>query len=514
MLAVSAASESSASGAAGLRVLQVGAEIYPLVKTGGLADVIAALPPALARRGVDVRLLLPGYPALLERLHTETVVAYFGPAFGAATMIVRLGRIEGIDLPAYVIDAPYLYDRPGNPYLGPDGLDWPDNPRRYAALGWVAAHLGSGDIDRRWRPDLVHAHDWHAALASAYLALHPAAPCRSVFTVHNLAFQGLFERESLPDLMLPQRLYSLDGLEFHGRGSFMKAGLRYADRLSTVSPTYASEIQTAEFGCGLQGVIAARAGVLRGILNGVDYAIWNPARDPYLETQYDVERLAGKAAAKATLQAALGLRPAADALLIGVVSRLTHQKGMDLLLRALGDLVAAGIQLAVLGTGDAAIEGELRAACAAAPTEVAARFDYDEALAHRIIAGADMICVPSRFEPCGLTQLYGLRYGTLPLVRRVGGLADTVVDSDPAALVADRATGFSFAGADVASLLAAALRAQQVYRSGAPWTRVVRRAMSCDFSWDEAALRYVEMYHELATPTTPAQSSARSGGHR
>jgi starch synthase len=266
----------------GLRVLHVGAEIYPLVKTGGLGDVLAALPPSLARRGVDVRLLLPGYPAILGRLHTEAVVAYFGPAFGAATMMIRFGRIDGIDLPAYVIDAPFLYDRPGTPYLGADGRDWPDNTRRYGALGWVAAHLGAGDIDWRWRPQLVHAHDWHAALAPAYLALHPAPPCRTVFTIHNLAFQGLFERENLAELMLPTRMFALDGLEFHGRGSFMKAGLRYADRLSTVSPTYAGEIQTAEFGCVLHGVIASRAGALRGILNGVDYTIWDPSLDAKL----------------------------------------------------------------------------------------------------------------------------------------------------------------------------------------------------------------------------------------
>jgi starch synthase len=478
------------------RVLQAAAEIYPLVKTGGLGDVIGALPAALARAGLDVRLLLPGYPAVLDAFQASRRVAVLGPAFGAAGITVRVGRLQGIDLRAYVIDAPYLYARAGHPYLGPDGHDWPDNALRFAALGWVAARIGAG-LDRNWRPQIVHGHDWHAALACAYLALEPAA-CRSVFTIHNLAFQGLFAPDLMPALQLPVHLFTIDGIEFFGRASAMKAGIQYADRITTVSPTYAREIRTREFGCGLEGVLDRRASHLRGILNGVDGAVWNPARDVHLARHYDATRLADKRAVKSALQSELGLHAAPDAPVIGVVSRLTQQKGIDLLLQAAPDLVAAGAQITVLGSGDTAIEEALRALAEAQRGGIAARFGYDEPLAHRIIAGADLIAVPSRFEPCGLTQLYGLRYGTLPLVRRVGGLADTVVDADADALSADRATGFVFNAATVDALRAAARRALALYRDRDHWQQVQRRAMAQDFSWDAAAAHYLDLYRELA----------------
>lgn len=479
-----------------LRVLQAAAEMYPLVKTGGLGDVIGALPPALARAGLDVRLLLPGYPAVLDAFKAARKVAALGAAFGAADITVRVGRLRDVELRAYVIDAPYLYARAGHPYLGPDGRDWPDNALRFAALGWVAARIGAG-LDGNWRPQIVHGHDWHAALACAYLALAPAA-CRSVFTIHNLAFQGLFAPDLMPAMQLPAHLFTIDGIEFFGRASAMKAGIQYADRITTVSPTYAREIRTGEFGCGLEGVLERRAADLRGILNGVDRAVWNPAHDVHLARHYDVTRLADKQAVKAALQGELGLHAAPDAPLIGVVSRLTQQKGIDLLLQAAPDLVAAGAQIAVLGSGDAAIESALRALGEARRGDVAVRFGYDEPLAHRIIAGADLIAVPSRFEPCGLTQLYGLRYGTLPLVRRVGGLADTVVDADADALAADRATGFVFDAATASALRTAAQRAFTLYRDRDRWQQMQRRAMAQDFSWDAAAIHYAELYRELA----------------
>jgi starch synthase len=482
---------------AAVRVLLVAAEVYPLVKTGGLGDVIGALPGALARAGADVRLLLPGYPAIAQRLHHATLVALLGPAFGAASIMVRIGRVEGIDVPVYVIDAPALYERPGNPYLDPLGQGWPDNPQRFGLLSWVAAHLGLGDIDRTWRPQVLHAHDWHAALAPAYLRLHPAARCRSVFTVHNLAFHGLFERARLPDLLLPPELFDYQGVEFHGQGSFIKAGLQFADRITTVSPSYAREIQTVEFGCGLEGVIGGRRGVLRGILNGIDTTVWDPTADPLAPAHFDADELAGKAQAKASLQRELGLAIEPGALLLTVVSRLTGQKGIDLLVQAMPALLAEGAQLAVLGSGEAAVETQLQALAATHPQAVGVRFGYDEAFAHRLIAGGDVIAVPSRFEPCGLTQLYGLRYGTLPLVRRVGGLADTVVDADPHALAQDRATGFVFHGADAPSLLAAARRALQLYRQPSRWMMVVRQAMAQNFSWHAAAQSYLQLYQEL-----------------
>jgi len=487
------------------RVLHVGAEIYPLVKTGGLGDVLGALPTALAERGADVRLLLPGYPAILHALHDSMVVGSYGPAFGAASLVVRLGLLNGIPVPAYVIDAPSLFDRPGNPYLASDGHEWRDNPLRFGALGWIAAHLGLGDIDRAWRPQIMHGHDWHAGLACAHLAMHPAPGCRSVFTVHNLAFHGLFDRGLLGQLMLPETAFVFDGLEFHGQGSAIKSGLQYADHITTVSPTYAREIQTREFGCGLEMVISHRRAALSGILNGVDYAVWNPATDPLLEQQFDPkappEQLrAGKARAKEALQKQFGLDVARGRLLLGVVSRLTSQKGLDLLLDALPHLLPRGVQLALLGSGDAKLEAGYSALAAAHPQSIAVRLGYDEPLAHRIIAGSDVMLVPSRFEPCGLTQLYALRYGTLPLVRSVGGLADTVVDATEASIANGSATGFAFSAATSSELLGAIQRAEQLFHSPTVWQGVMKQATAQDFSWNKAAAQYGAIYEELLEP--------------
>ena len=487
------------------RILQVGAEIYPLVKTGGLGDVLGALPSALSRLGLAVRLLLPGYPALRQPLTNVRLVCRLGPVFGAASVQVLLGRLPGVDVPVYLIDAPSLYDRPGNPYVDGSGQGWADNPQRFGLLGWVAAYLALGDIDPAWRPQLVHGHDWHAGLAPAYLALHPHTACRTVFTIHNLAFHGLFPPALLPVLQLPESSFVSDGLEFHGEGSMIKAGLHYADAITTVSPSYAREIQTPAFGCGLEGVIAQRRAQLHGILNGVDYAVWNSTSDPRLDTHFDADHPELKVAAKTALQRQLGLRVDPGAMLIGVVSRLTSQKGLDLLLAVLPSLLAENVQLALLGSGDVELEAACRALAAAAPGQVEARFDYDETLAHRIIAGVDVVAVPSRFEPCGLTQLYGLRYGSLPLVHRVGGLADTVVDATDAALAAGTATGFVFDEPTADALAQAARRALALYRQPERWKPVVRRAMQQDFSWEGAAGVYADLYRQLLAAEPAAQ---------
>ncbi len=490
------------------RILQVGAEIYPLVKTGGLGDVMGALPSALERLGLAVRLLLPGYPALRKPLTNVSLVCRLGPAFGAASVQVLLGRLPGIDVPVYLIDAPSLYDRSGNPYVDGSGEGWADNPQRFGLLGWVAAYLALGDIDPAWRPQLVHGHDWHAGLAAAYLALHPHTDCRTVFTVHNLAFHGLFPQTLLPVLQLPESSFSSDGLEFHGEGSMIKAGLHYADAITTVSPSYAREIQTPAFGCGLEGVITQRRAQLHGILNGVDYAVWNSTTDPRLEAHFDAAHPEMKAAAKGALQRQLGLRVDPGAMLIGVVSRLTSQKGIDLLLEVLPRLLVENVQLALLGSGDVELEAACRALAAAAPGQVQVSFAYDETLAHRIIAGVDVIAVPSRFEPCGLTQLYGLRYGSLPLVHRVGGLADTVVDADDKALAADTATGFVFNAPTTQALELAVRRALTLYRQPDRWKQVVCRAMVQDFSWDGAAVAYADLYRRLLA-TRPVRLTNR-----
>ena len=487
---------SAPAAASGLKLLHVAAEVFPLVKTGGLADVAAALPPALARAGADTRLLLPGLPPIMEALSPAAEVCRFGPLFGAARIVLRRGHLPGCGVPAYVIESPWLYRRGGGPYQDERGADWPDNLQRFALLGWTAAHLAAGELDEGWEPDVLHAHDWHAALACAYAEVHPGTSALSVFTVHNLAYQGLFPMSDFDPLGLPARTRDSTGLEFHGQLSFMKGGLKFADRITTVSPTYAREIATPEFGFGLDGVIRSRQAVVSGILNGVDSEVWDPAHDVALPARYDALRLEGKAACKQALQAEMGLAAEPHALLLGVVSRLTSQKGLDLVLEALASLVSRGVQLVIVGTGDAGLERAVREAAQAHAGQVAACVVYDEALAHRVIAGADAILVPSRFEPCGLTQLYGLRYGTLPVVRRVGGLADTVVDASVESLHEGRATGFVFDAATSGALERAVERLLALYRQPHAWREVMRTGMAQDFSWDHAARDYLSLYRQ------------------
>jgi starch synthase len=480
-----------------MKVLHLAAEVFPLVKTGGLADVVAALPAAQAVQGADVRLLLPGFPAVLEAVQGARTVIDIGNCFGALRVRLLLARMPGNRLPVYVVEAPYLYRRDGSPYQDSRGEEWPDNLQRFALLGWVAAHLAGEDADPQWTPDIVHAHDWHAAMACAYMAEHTATPARSVFTVHNLAFQGLFPAHDWPMLGLPSHLMSPTGLEFHGQFSFMKAGLKFADRITTVSPNYAHEIATHEYGCGLDGVIRGRGADVTGILNGIDPELWNPATDPAIASRYDAERMEGKLACRRALQAELGLDVDEQAMVLTVVSRLTSQKGLDLILAALQELVQAGVQFVVQGTGEPALEAAFRMAQQAHPGRVHVHIGYDEARAHRLIAGADLIAVPSRFEPCGLTQLYGLRYGTLPLVRRVGGLADTVTDATPAALAQGRATGFAFEAATPAALAACVRRAIAVRADTPAWRAMQATAMAQDLSWAGPARQYLALYDGL-----------------
>ena len=483
-----------------MKVLHVAAEVFPLVKTGGLADVLGALPQALIAQGADVRLLLPGLPAFADAVLHQKTVFEFGPLFGAARIRLRLGTMPYSHVPAYVVDAPYLYRRDGGPYQSNDGNEWGDNLQRFALLGWIGARLAAGELDSDWIPQVMHAHDWHAAMSCAYVAAHPPTRAATVYTVHNLAYQGLFPHADFRLLDLPSRFMSHTGLEFYGQLSFMKAGLKYAKRVTTVSPTYAREIATHEFGVGLDGVIRGRGSEVSGVLNGVDGDVWNPAGDTALPAHYSSAQMLGKARCKQALQRELGLAEKADAPLFGVVSRLTSQKGLDLVLGALPGLVQRGGQLALQGNGEPGLEAAFREAAKAQPQQVAVRIGYDEAFAHRLIAGADAILVPSRFEPCGLTQLYGLRYGTLPIVRRVGGLADTVVDATAENLRADRATGFVFDAAAVPALDAALQRAAEMFtKDRATWEKLQRRAMAQDFSWHGAAAQYLDLYRSITS---------------
>ncbi|MDE2369336.1 MAG: glycogen synthase GlgA [Burkholderiales bacterium] len=480
-----------------MKLLHVAAEVFPLVKTGGLADVVAALPVAQAQQGADVRLLLPGLPAVLEAVQGARSVIDIGSCFGALRVRLLLARMPGSRLPVYVVDAPYLYRRGGSPYQDDQGEEWPDNLQRFALLGWVAAHLAAEDADPQWAPDIVHAHDWHAAMACAYVAEHAPTRAATVYTVHNLAFQGLFQMHDWPMLGLATRLMSPAGLEFHGQLSFMKAGLAFADAVTTVSPSYAREVATHEFGCGLDGVIRGRNEPVVGILNGIDEAVWDPATDPAIARCYDAERMDGKRECRLALQREMGLEVDDDALLMTIVSRLTSQKGLDLVLAALPALLAQGVQLAVQGTGEPALEAAFRMAQQAHPGRVHVHIGYDEARAHRLVAGADVIAVPSRFEPCGLTQMYGLRYGTLPLVRRVGGLADTVVDATPERQADGSATGFVFDAATAAALEVAISRAVALRREPARWRALQATAMASQLSWAGPARAYLALYERL-----------------
>ena len=475
-------------------VLSIASEVFPLIKTGGLADVAGALPAALAKEGFAVTTLVPGYPSVMAAARRGQAVHAFEDLFGGPARLIA-ARAKKLDL--FVLDAPHLYARPGNPYLGPDGADWPDNAFRFAALAQVGAALGQGLLSA-FQPAILHCHDWQAGLLPAYLAFGPGPRTPTIFTVHNLAFQGAFPAELLKPLGLPARAFTVDGVEYHGRIGFLKAGLRLSDRITTVSPTYASEICTDEFGMGLQGLLRGRADVLRGILNGIDTQVWNPATDPLIPARYDSSALSARAENKRALQSALGLAEDRRAPLFGVISRLGWQKGLDLLLAALPVLLAEGGQLALLGTGDPALEDGFRRAAEAHPGRIAATIGYDESLAHLIQAGCDALLVPSRFEPCGLTQLCALRYGCVPVVARVGGLADTVIDASPVALAAGTATGIVFSPVNEPMLESALRRAATLYRDDATWERLQRNGMATDVSWSGPAREYAALYRELA----------------
>ena len=473
-----------------MRLLAAASEVFPLMKTGGLADVMGALPPPLAKHGIETRTLIPGYPAVLAALGgaAETVYAMASLHGGAARVLA--GKAAGLDL--FVLDAPHLFDRPGNPYLGPDRSDWPDNPQRFAALARVAADIGLGAIPG-WVPGVVQCHDWQTGLAPAYLALSGGARPRTVMTIHNLAFTGQVPMALWRELGLPPESLGTDGVEFYGALGFMKAGLFYADAITTVSPTYAAEIQTPEFGCGFDGLLRSRAGVLHGILNGIDETVWNPWTDTHLPARFRRGHLRNRTKVKAAVQAGLGLAVQPDTPLFGIVSRLTGQKGMDLALDRLPTLLQRGGQLAVLGTGEPGLEQAFRDAAAAHPGQVAAVIGYDEALAHQMMAGSDALLVPSRFEPCGLTQMTAMRYGALPVVSRVGGLADTVVDANEAAMRGGVATGI-VTDATAAGLERAVHRAMDLWSDRAAWAQAQRAGMAADLGWDASAARYAAVY--------------------
>jgi starch synthase len=476
-----------------LRVLAVASEIYPLVKTGGLADVVGALPIALRAYGIETRTLVPGYPDVIKALATADVLLDWPHFYGGPVRLLG-GSHAGLDL--LVLDAPHFFARPGNPYVTPDGKDWPDNGMRFAALSRMAAEIGRGVI-RSFVPDIVHAHDWQAGLAPAYLHYADGPrPC-TVMTVHNMAYQGKYSHEMLDAFGLPPQSFTIHGVEYYETISFLKAGLQFADRITTVSPTYAVEIRGDMGGMGLGGLLRERSTVLSGILNGIDTSVWNPETDPHIAARFSPTDLESRAANKAALQQRLGLDPAPDTLVLGVISRLSWQKGLDLLLDNVATIVGADMQLALLGSGDLDLQDRYQAASKANLGRVAVHIGYDEALAHLIQAGSDALVVPSRFEPCGLTQLCALRYGSVPIVSRVGGLADTVNDPDEDRKAGSAATGLVFGPGRDENLAGALLRARESFQDKQVWRKLQLNGMSTDVSWSNRASHYAALYQEV-----------------
>jgi starch synthase len=477
-----------------LRVLAVASEIYPLIKTGGLADVAGALPTALKVEGIATRTLVPGYPDVLKTLiKADTVLEL--PDFYGGTARVLAGTVADLDL--FILDAPHLFARPGNPYLAPNGADWPDNAIRFAALGRTAAVIGQGAIPA-FAPQVVHAHDWQAGLTHAFLRYSDRPRPGTIMTVHNLAYQGQFPRQMLGDIGLPAESFVIEGIEYYGAIGFLKAGLQFADRITTVSPTYAAEIQEPEAGMGLDGLLRARSEVLSGILNGIDTSVWNPGTDLRIVSPFSANEVAGRAANKTALQARFDLVAAPDTLLLGLVSRMSWQKGLDLVLENLPLVLSEGIQLVLLGNGDPDLEVGYIAAAKSHRGQIGVVVGYDEDLAHLIQAGADALLVPSRFEPCGLTQLCALHYGAIPVVSRVGGLSDTVIDADETAVAANSATGIQFGPVTSENLAAAIRRTRTLFHDKPVWLTMQKNGMTTDVSWRNPARQYADLYRQVA----------------
>jgi starch synthase len=482
-----------------LRVLFVSAEVSPFARTGGLGDVVGALPPILASHGLDVRVVMPLYQVVRDRPFSLTPVLQnlLVPLVSGdrATQIWRSDLDERAgDAPIYFIEQDEYFARPG---LYGDGVgDYEDNASRFIFFCTAALAL----VERlKWFPHVIHCHDWHTGLVPAYLRFLPwptpqLTTAATVFTIHNLAYQGVFPAPILGATGLPARLFQPVGMEFYGNVNFMKAGLHYADRLTTVSPTYAEEICTPEFGHGLDGVLRERRNVLTGIVNGADYNAWNPTTDPVLAATYTADDLSGKAACKLALLREFGMVEELESPLLGMVTRLTEQKGVDLALQVLERLFALDANLVILGSGDRQYEGFLAALARRYPDRLGVRLGFNDALAHQIQAGSDCLLMPSRFEPCGLTQMYAMRYGTIPIVRATGGLKDTVAPFDR---ITRQGVGFVFTEATANALLETVRTALSVFADKSAWRQLQRNAMASDFSWRRSATRYIELYRQL-----------------
>ncbi|MES9993612.1 MAG: glycogen synthase GlgA [Candidatus Thiodiazotropha sp.] len=477
-----------------MKILLASSEATPLIKTGGLADVAGSLPVALEHIGQDCRLILPGYPDVLKNADDLTHLARLEIPGETAPVHLLQGSSGAHKIPLYVVDAPHWFDRPGNPYLSPEGTNWPDNAERFSLFCRAVAILAMNQIGIDWQPDVVHANDWQTGLVAPLIAAEEVRPA-TLFTIHNLAYQGLYDYTTFLRLGLPDHLWSYHHLEFHGQLSFIKGGIALSDRVNTVSPTYADEVKTAEFGYGLEGLLSHRKDHFTGVLNGIDYHEWDPLNDRHIETPYSMESFAAKRNNKLALQREYGLPEDEHIQLFGYIGRLVDQKGVDLILQVLPGIMDAGAQMVMLGSGNKDLEHALEKISNRYHSRVGVFIGYDEALSHRIEAGCDCFIMPSRFEPCGLNQMYSLRYGTVPIVRRTGGLADTVVDVTPSTLAQGSATGFVFDNADGESLWGAVEHAINFYRrSKTDWEILARTGMQQDFSWEASAQHYLELY--------------------
>jgi len=486
-------------------ILYISSEAYPFIKTGGLGDVAGSLPVELLKQSQNVRLLLPAYAEVLGKLDKHKVLTettYYN-------LQVRLieTKLPGSKLTVWLVDCPAAFNRPGGPYANEHGQQWHDNALRFAIFCQLATDIALNRFALKWQTEIVHCNDWQSGLVPALLSLHPVRPA-SIFTIHNLAYQGVFNRQTFEDLHLAESLWNIDGLEYYGNMSFIKAGIAYADKITTVSPNYASEIQHSKFGYGLDGLLSHRSDDLIGILNGIDNKYWNPNTDSYIKQNYNRRSLNKKLLNKTDLQCELSLEENASVPMIGMVSRLVSQKGLEIILQSLPRLLKMPLQIVILGTGETHYEMLLTEWAKEYSNQFKVIIGYDESLAHRIEAAADLYLMPSTFEPCGLNQLYSLRYGTLPVVTNVGGLADTVIDVNTQPGI--EANGFVLNNHTASDLSDTVERAINLYENKKLWRELQINAMSCDFSWKNSAGQYTDVYEQVLKQRAPAPEESVS----
>ncbi|HED35392.1 MAG TPA: glycogen synthase GlgA [Gammaproteobacteria bacterium] len=475
-------------------ILYISSEAFPLIKTGGLGDVAGSLPGALLKQSQDVRLLLPAYPEVLTKIKNSKIIAR--TAYYNQPVNIIETRLPGSMVTVWLVDCPSVFNRPGGPYCDEHGTPREDNALRFALFCLAATDIGLNKLNINWRADIVHCNDWQSALVPALLSLHPNRPA-TVFTIHNLAYQGVFDQQTFHDLHMPDELWAMQGVEFHGQFSFIKGGLAYADKITTVSPRYAKEICQPENGYGLDGLLRFRQQDLSGIINGIDEKYWNPGTDRHLVQKFNRRTLDKKLINKTQLQKDLSLPQKTAVPMIGMVGRLVEQKGLDIILLCADALLKRNIQLVILGSGESHYEMKLTELAQRHPQRLKVIIGYNEQLAHKIEAASDLYLMPSIFEPCGLNQLYSLSYGSLPIVTSVGGLADTVINASEKNIKNNTANGFVLDEISPSALINTIDYAITCYKKPALWRKIQLKAMGEDFSWRNSAEQYITLYQQL-----------------